>query len=150
MRRTPNRAWGTPNWNTITKNSITSCTTERTDTNVTYLLGKTPPILKGGTFLNVATCEWRPSSFFPEDANSPKCPVKYYMHTPQGYTKQIEERIRAFQKSGQTSIKYGQDWFFQLQDPSPCRGDAGVPVVVCSYIILLMMPMASVIFREKL
>ena len=113
MRRTPNRAWGTPNWNTITKNSITSCTTERTDTNVTYLrtdtnvtylLGKTPPILKDRTFLNVATCERRPSSFFPEDANSPKRPVKYCVHTLQGYTKQTEVRIRAFQRSRQTSI----------------------------------------------
>ena len=34
--------------------------------------------------------------------------------------------------------------------PGLCGGDAGTPVVVCSYIILLMMPMALVICREKL
>lgn len=72
------------------------------------------------------------------------------MHTPQGYTRQMEVENLGPSKE-QTDINQIQTRrVLPTASPGLCGRDAGTPVVVCSYIILLMMPMALVICREKL
>jgi len=72
------------------------------------------------------------------------------MHTPQGYSSHMEVENLGPSKEQTDINQVRTGWVLPTTSPGLCGGDAGTPVVVCSYIILLMMPMALVICREKL